>query len=478
MKTRRRHRLRPRHPGARVARDPEGPSVLDPGGSGHDRHRRPERRAFRLLRRPRRSEPNSSRACASRSAASAPRRRRAGEDETRGSATPRAAARASAPAWPRSSPPRCPAPRAPRRARAPPRRTPARGIGIIMTPAAAASRSSARIARPSACRRISSSSDIPVPNRSVREQSPPIERAAISMTATAPRRPRRSSAWTGPSAGPSARAAAGDRARDRACRPPGAGATASRRSSPRRTARRADPACRRARARGARRRSSRPSSATSRPGTKSSTRISVARRPAARARPSGSLRMPSIRPQAVTNSAASSARMTPRLPARNVGFRTHGYPTSSEAARGSSSAGKTRWRGRGDARPAQPAPQVGLVPGRDRRAPELCGSPSRSAIAAAATAVSSSTPTTASTGVAARKRRDPARARRGIREIEREQPLRVEPSSALGSSEADRDVEPEPRRRGEKIRGPVSRRRQKQQHARHRCILAAGPARR
>ena len=56
---------------------------------------------------------------------------------------------------------------------------------------------------PRAWRRISSSSDIPVPKRSVREQSPPIERAATSMI-HAPSPLTRSSAWTGPSLRPSA----------------------------------------------------------------------------------------------------------------------------------------------------------------------------------------------------------------------------------------------------------------------------------
>ncbi len=51
----------------------------------------------------------------------------------------------------------------------------------------------------------SSSSDMPVPNRRVREQSPPIERAAISIN-HGPASFTRSSAWTGPSRSPSASA--------------------------------------------------------------------------------------------------------------------------------------------------------------------------------------------------------------------------------------------------------------------------------
>src|SRR5438132_879995 len=82
-------------------------------------------------------------------------------------------------------------------------RRPARGIGIIITPAARRSRSNESIFQPSAWRRISSSSVMPVPNRRVREQRPPIERAATSMT-QGPASFTRSSAWMGPWVSPSA----------------------------------------------------------------------------------------------------------------------------------------------------------------------------------------------------------------------------------------------------------------------------------
>src|SRR2546422_502173 len=49
---------------------------------------------------------------------------------------------------------------------------PPRGIGIIITPAARASRSRSW-SRSSACRRINSSRDNPVPKRSAREGTPP-----------------------------------------------------------------------------------------------------------------------------------------------------------------------------------------------------------------------------------------------------------------------------------------------------------------
>ncbi len=88
-------------------------------------------------------------------------------------------------------------------------RIPARGIGIIITAAAVRSRSSESTGRPSARRRMSSSSDMPVPKRRVRPQSPPIERAAISSTtgSSAPPARRRSSQCTAPSERPRARAA-------------------------------------------------------------------------------------------------------------------------------------------------------------------------------------------------------------------------------------------------------------------------------
>ena len=72
-----------------------------------------------------------------------------------------------------------------------------------MTPAGRRSRTSVSIGRPSAWRRMISSSVTPVPKRSVREHRPPIERAATSST-HGPASLTRSSACTGPSTSPSA----------------------------------------------------------------------------------------------------------------------------------------------------------------------------------------------------------------------------------------------------------------------------------
>ena len=83
------------------------------------------------------------------------------------------------------------------------RSTPARGIGSIITPDAAASRRRSPSGSPSAWRRITSSRLTPTPKRSEREHSPPIERAASSSIHTRPLLTR-SSAWTGPSRSPSA----------------------------------------------------------------------------------------------------------------------------------------------------------------------------------------------------------------------------------------------------------------------------------
>ena len=78
---------------------------------------------------------------------------------------------------------------------------PGRGIGSIITPDAAGSRARSSRGMPSAWRRISSSSAMPAPNRSARAHSPPIERAATSITQT--RSPStRTSACTGPSVSP------------------------------------------------------------------------------------------------------------------------------------------------------------------------------------------------------------------------------------------------------------------------------------
>ena len=66
------------------------------------------------------------------------------------------------------------------------RSTPARGIGSIITPDAAASRRRSPSGSPSAWRRITSSRLTPTPKRSEREHSPPIERAASSSIHTRP----------------------------------------------------------------------------------------------------------------------------------------------------------------------------------------------------------------------------------------------------------------------------------------------------
>src|SRR5207249_111470 len=87
-------------------------------------------------------------------------------------------------------------------------------------PPACRSRSNESIFQPSAWRRISSSSVMPVPNRRVREQRPPIERAATSTT-QGPASLTLSSAWTGPSVSPSAAHARRVTSAMRACVPAG-----------------------------------------------------------------------------------------------------------------------------------------------------------------------------------------------------------------------------------------------------------------
>ena len=83
---------------------------------------------------------------------------------------------------------------------------PAFGIGSITTPEAPPDLSRLGIGSPAACRKSSSSSDKPTPKRRVREQRPPMERAATSRI-QGPFSLRRSSAWMGPSVSPSAAAA-------------------------------------------------------------------------------------------------------------------------------------------------------------------------------------------------------------------------------------------------------------------------------
>ena len=207
-----------------------------------------------------------------------------------------------------------------------------------MTAAAARSRSNEGTARPRARRRISSSSDMPVPKRSVRPQSPPIERAAISSTTgSSPARGRAQPQLAVHRAVREAERAGGGRGRLRSRGPgwPRAAATGSRRWSPRRRGRRADRACRRAPGCGGRPSSSRPSSATSAPGTKPSTRIVSVPSPSSAT--SAARRISRIRSKAATNWVASFARITPRLAESTSGLSTHGYVMRPAAARGSSS---------------------------------------------------------------------------------------------------------------------------------------------
>ncbi len=200
-------------------------------------------------------------------------------------------------------------------------RIPALGIGSMRTPAAPGSRSRSSMSRPAARRRISSSSETPVPKRSVREQRPPMERAAISMT-TARSPSTRSSACTGPSMRPRAAAACAVVSRIRVCaasgRRDGVTYSVSSKNGPvsgsglSNSARTLSLPSARI-----------PSTATSTPGTYSSTRI----RPTAtgsRPRTSGVASSAAILWNAATKPAGSSARMTPRDAERCTGLRTTG----------------------------------------------------------------------------------------------------------------------------------------------------------
>ena len=139
-----------------------------------------------------------------------------------------------------------------------------------------------------------------------------------------------------------------------------------------------------------------PSSATSRPGMKSST--STSSRPSPSSAESGEPRIAAIRRKAATNEGASSARITPRLPARIVGLSTHGYVTRSAAASGSSETSRSVKRG--DRTPARAkASRIRcLLRVVETASRELDRRPRRSAMAAPTTVVRSSTGTTASTG--------------------------------------------------------------------------------
>ncbi len=85
-----------------------------------------------------------------------------------------------------------------------------------MTPEARASRESEDTGRPMAWATTISSSDSPAPKRRERAHSPPMLRAATSST-TGPEGERRSSACSGPSASPRARAAADATRRTASC---------------------------------------------------------------------------------------------------------------------------------------------------------------------------------------------------------------------------------------------------------------------
>ena len=144
-------------------------------------------------------------------------------------------------------------------------------------------------------------------------------------------------------------------------------------------------------------RRNKPSSATSGPGTNSSTRIRAASSPP-RSTTSPRERIFRIRRAAAAAPAGSSARITPRLAARKVGFRTQGKPTLSACGAGSSSLPKTRNRGVGRPAAAVRSRSTGLY--RAARAADggFAGSSSASERIAARNAVSSSVGMTAVRG--------------------------------------------------------------------------------
>ena len=268
-----------------------------------------------------------------------------------------------------------------------------------------------------------------MPKRSVREQSPPIERAAISrIQAPSVVHAQLGVDRTLPQAeGRGAAAAAAPSAR--LLRPPG---------QPRRRdvdrllevrARRADRACRRARARAARPRSGAPRARPPRRG-RSPRRGSPRPLAAAPGAPAGSARIAAIRRQAAWNCAgivgaddAAARREKRRLEdARIADLPRRGAPVARPARR-------ARWRGERSARPAPGARRMPRLVARRPPPPRPGCAAARgaAAIAAAATAVSSSTPTTASIGVVFANAATRARAGRRVAEVEGQQARRVEP---------------------------------------------------
>ena len=183
----------------------------------------------------------------------------------------------------------------------------------MSTPDAPARRRSPRAGRPRAWAITSSSSERPVENESARAHSPPIVRAATSITAARPSCTR-TSAWTGPSTRPRAAVAAAVAATDGGqvvgCR----GGSASRRWSPRRPARRGGRACRtRPGPAARRRRQSLHRHLRSRGRT--------ARRAAGlRGRPPAAVAMRRTRSATATASSAVSARSTPWLARQGGGL--------------------------------------------------------------------------------------------------------------------------------------------------------------
>ena len=122
---------------------------------------------------------------------------------------------------------------------------------------------------------------------------------------------------------------------------------------------------------------------------------------------SGSPRIAAIRRNAATNARGSSARITPRLPARIVGLSTHGYVARSGRRLGIVGDAEEREPRGAHARPGERLAHPVLVPrASDTASTELDRRPRRSAMAAPTTVVRSSTGTTASTAVAPRELRD------------------------------------------------------------------------
>ena len=152
-----------------------------------------------------------------------------------------------------------------------------------------------------------------------------------------------------------------------------------------------------------------------------------------------------MRSHAATNSARSFARITPRLAARNVGFKTQGNRTLFDAASGSSPRSKTRYAGDGTAASARSPRIVALCRAAIAACTGLCASPSAREITAATTVVSSSTPTTAANGFLPAN----STARRadadGSRKSSVSSPSGFSPSSVLALSDATVTSTPSPR---------------------------------